>query len=228
MIRGYALMYVLALGVGWLWLPTLLKQRRVSLSREERLTWLTWLMAGVLVGGRLGYVLLYEPVYFWHQPGEVWQLWRGGMSSHGGMVGVALVSWIFSRQTKKSWWRLLDVLAVPAAVGIALGRVGNYINGELYTSPGALSVVVVGNLIVAGICFWRLWRGEAKAGEIAGWFLLVYGLFRLMSEEVREPEWPRWGVGMVSLTRGQVYTLGLWLIALSVWARRRWWRSTSS
>ena len=151
-VHWYGVFYVMAFGWGWWLLTKLQKYRDLHLTQADWLEVVVWVAAGVLVGGRLGFGILYEPLYFWHHPGEIFYLWQGGMSSHGGVVGVTVAVYLVSRMMGSRWslmverdrskwwqgwlgererrifWQLLDVMMVPAAIGMALGRVGNIIN----------------------------------------------------------------------------------------------------
>ncbi len=168
-IHWYGLMYLAAFLLAWYLLPKIQKWRGLSLSRDAWSTLLAWGVIGVIVGGRLGFVLFYEPTFYLSNPLEIIKVWQGGMSSHGGFIGVGLALWLFARKQKINLLDLLDVIVVPVALGLALGRVGNLINGELYgiesTLPWAMSFpdveglrhptqiyAILKNLIVAGVC----------------------------------------------------------------------------
>lgn len=118
-LRWYGLLYVVAFVVAWKLLPHLGRYRNLKLSRDDWLYFMAWGAIGVVVGGRLGYVWLYEPLYYLEHPADVVALWQGGMSAHGGFVGVALALWYASRRLQIGWLAAVDVLVVPAALGLA-------------------------------------------------------------------------------------------------------------
>lgn len=240
-IRWYGVMYALALAAAWWAWPRLQKYRGLALSRDEQIELLAWVAGGVVLGGRLGYVLFYEPAFFLRDPVEIFALWHGGMSSHGGILGVALALWMFARVKRIDFWQLADVAVVPAALGLSLGRMGNFINQELYGTvtnlpwgvevPGAEGMrhpvqiyATMKDLLIAGVLYWHL-RGRltiAKppypplpggcAGRTAGLFLILYGLLRFGLELLREQEWETWA----GLSRGQWLTVPLILLGIAI------------
>jgi phosphatidylglycerol:prolipoprotein diacylglycerol transferase len=240
-VYWYGLLYVAAFGVVYFVLPRLQRYRGLSLTRTQLLELVTWGAVGVVAGGRLGYVLLYAPLYYIAHPGEIFLLSQGGMSSHGGFIGVALAIWLFVYVVFPSWslpaelvgsrgalaitpLALFDIIVVPAGVGLALGRLGNVINQELYVTPLAQLVAVGAPILMAVICYWHL-RRSSKPGTTTGLFLILYSVARFGEEFLREPEWPlifEW------VTYGQLYTaplllIGVWLLLLpgsfAVWSK---------
>lgn len=214
-INWYGFFYVAASVIAWWLLPKLARLKDLEISRWQWLEVVTWGLAGALIGGRLGYVFFYEPLYFWHHWLEVGHLSAGGMSSHGGFIGVGLVLLLEARRLKISYLQLVDIAVVPAALGLSLGRLGNVINHELYVTSLARYVVVGQHLVIAAICYWSLMTSKSP-GRTTGLFMILYSVARLLNEYIREPEW-----GMVFgwLTRGQVYTLPLLLIGLWLFGR---------
>lgn len=218
-VRWYGLMYVLGFCLAIYLLPRLQKYRQLNYSQNTWLEIITWSAVGVLAGGRLGYVLLYDPSLL-KNLGEAVAIWDGGMSAHGGMVGVAVVLIIF---TKKDWQKILqilDVAVVPMTLGLALGRVGNWVNQEIYVSQAAHLGAVLKNLTIAAACYFFLKRyPQSKPGEATALFLVLYSVFRFISEYWRTQLWPEmWG-----LTRGQILTLPLFLFGLGLllWIRKK-------
>lgn len=214
-IYWYGVLYVVSFIGAYFFVDRLQRYRGLSLTKNQLLELITWCAVGVVIGGRLGYMLLYEPLFYLAHPLEIIQLSQGGMSSHGGFVGVAVAIWL-AREGKGGFWlylSLLDAIAIPAAFGVALGRLGNLINHELYVTPLAQAMAVGSPLVLAGVCWWYLRRWDTP-GHITGLFLILYSLARFIEEWLREPQWP-----LVSdwLTWGQLYTiplllLGLWLL----------------
>ncbi|MBI3255943.1 MAG: prolipoprotein diacylglyceryl transferase [Candidatus Andersenbacteria bacterium] len=237
-VRWYGLLYVLAFWLGWCFLPGLAAARNIKLTRDDVSRITAWVVFGVIVGGRLGYVLLYEPLYYLAHPVEVFLFTQGGMSSHGGFIGVALALWWLTRKPMvhlrgvpwaEIFLALADILVVPVAFGLALGRVGNFINQELY--PGYWALVVAGADAALGLLCWYLLVGSKnhvtppgwKVGYVAGVFLVGYGVIRFLNEFVRIDEWSR----VLGLTYGQfltvpVFLLGVWLIWQNNRRLREW------
>lgn len=231
-IRWYGLLYVVAFALSITALPRLQRFRSLKLGYGEWVEIIAWVALGVLAGSRVGYALLYEPGYFLAYPQEVFQLWRGGMSSHGGFVGAGLALWWAARLQRVPWWHLADVVTVPAAIGLALGRIGNFINQELY---GRITQLPWGVMVpdAAGlrhpvqlydaalslgigiVCYVHLRARPGSPGATLAIFLICYSVARWLLEFVREPEWPAvWG-----LTLGQLYTLPLFIVGMWLWLR---------
>lgn len=206
----YGLMYVVAFWLAWWVVPRLAKWRNIRLSREQWTEVVVWVAAGVLLGGRLGYVLLYEPSYYTHHAGRILAVGGGGMSSHGGFIGVALALWYVSRKFTIPLLALADVAVVPAALGLALGRLGNFINHELYIGNFAL-VAVAKDIFILAICLLMLRRVPClPTGKVTGIFFILYAGLRFVTEYLRVQEWGYvWG-----LTWGQILTVPLFLVGL--------------
>ncbi len=199
-------MYVVAFWTAWFMLPGLGKIRGVSLSRDQWTNIVAWGALGVLVGGRLGYALFYEPLYFLQSPIELFFIWNGGMSSHGGFIGAALGVWWATRSpflTKERLGEVSDVLTVPVALGLALGRIGNIINQEFGMYP---YYEAIGDVCIAVICYVLLRR----RGTTFPVFLLLYSILRFFLECVRPQDWPL----VFGLSRGQLLTIPLFIGAV--------------
>jgi phosphatidylglycerol:prolipoprotein diacylglycerol transferase len=191
----------------------------------------------IIIGGRIGYVLFYNPFYFLSNPSEILAVWHGGMSFHGGLVGAIFGMWIFCKKYKIEFLRLMDVLAAPAAVGLFFGRLANFINLELYgrvtgsnygvifpnagslpRHPSQLYEAFLEGIMIFIILFSlsKFTKIQEKAGKISGLFLIFYGSFRILIENFREPDL-QIGFLFSSLTMGQILSLplillGLWLV----------------
>ena len=137
-LRWYALAYIAGLVLGWrmmVWLmrrPALWQLNRAPMQPEEPEELLTWMVLGVILGGRLGFVLFYNPAYYAQNPLEILQVWNGGMSFHGGFMGVVVATWLFTRAKGIQLWQAADAVALAAPAGLLFGRLANFINGELY------------------------------------------------------------------------------------------------
>jgi phosphatidylglycerol:prolipoprotein diacylglycerol transferase len=197
-VRWYGVLYLVALGLVWWLLPRLQKYRGLKLSRDDWSFLLTWGLAGVLVGGRLGYVVFYDFKYYLEHVTEILSLWQGGMSIHGGVIGVGVALWLASKSKRIDYWRLMDVIVAPAALGIAIGRIGNVINQELFATLLAQLVGVGINVLIAGVLFLYL-RKSVRDGVVTALFLILYGIVRFGMEYIREQDYSL----LVSLTRGQ-------------------------
>lgn len=207
----YGVMYVIAFWLSLWLLPRLAKKRGLRMSHEVAIYVVLWVAIGVIVGGRLGYVLLYEPGYFLAHPVEILAIWRGGMSSHGGFLAAALALWTIARRLRVSFWALADVATVPAALGLSLGRLGNFINQELYVGNFAL-LAVVKNLVIAAICWQLIVTKKLPPGKVAGVFLIMYSILRFITELFKIPEW----IITNGLTLGQLYTLPLLIAGIVI------------
>lgn len=225
-LRWYGIFYVLSFLLAWWVLPRLQAARQLKLTRDDW-TYITALAAaGVLVGGRLGYVFLYEPHYFLTHPAEIFFIWQGGMASHGGLLGAALFLWYAARKLRVSIWALFDLVVIPAALGLALGRIGNFINHELYglpttlpwgvTIPGVAGLrhpvqlyAALANVVVAALCARHLLHTAAPPGRTTAWFLVLYSLLRLLVSVVREPEVVMVHLGSYPLATSQLLTVVL-------------------
>lgn len=214
-IRWYGVLYVVAFGLAYLLLPRLQKYRGLNVSKDQWLEIFTAAVTGVIIGGRLGYVVFYEPSYFLAHPAEIFTLWQGGMSSHGGFIGVGLALWWAAQRLKINLLALIDIAVVPIALGLALGRLGNFINQELYVSTAAHLLAIGKDLLIAGVCYYLLTTPPPKPGPLlrkegqtTTAFLLLYALLRFLTEYLRFQEWPL----VLGLTRGQILTLPIILV----------------
>jgi phosphatidylglycerol:prolipoprotein diacylglycerol transferase len=217
-VHWYGVMYALAFWIAYALLSKLGELRGVKISRDQWTLLVVYAGLGVLLGGRLGYALFYQPGYFISHPFSIFQIWNGGMSSHGGFIGVAVATWIWSRKNKTSWLSVLDIATVPAAIGLALGRIGNFINQEIYTSYDAFFDVFA-MIIIAGICYYLLRKVKRSDGFVIAIFVMLYSISRFFLEYIRVHEWS----SILGLTRGQAYTIPLFLIGvvLFLYANKR-------
>ena len=240
-IHWYGLLYLAGFLIAAYLLPRLQRYRALGLAHAEWMSLLEWSIVGVIVGGRLGYVLFYEPQYFFSTPSKIFAFWQGGMSFHGGFLGVLIVLILWSRRHHVPLLALADVIVVPVAIGLALGRVGNFINQELYGTvttlpwgmafPGAeglrhpIQLYAVGkDLLIAGICFWYLHltrESVRRHGCTAAAFLILYGVGRFLLEYLREQQYPLTDIFGVVLTRGQLLTLPLLVLGMGICIMKR-------
>ncbi len=233
--RWYGIMYMLAFGTAWL-------LGRYRASRPNS-TWtgqqfddvLTYGMFGVILGGRLGFVLFYDLPSYLSDPTEILRIWHGGMSFHGGLLGVLLALYVYARQNGRTFWEVMDFVAPLVPPGLFFGRIGNFINGELWgkVTDSAFGVVFphAGDLprhpsqlyeaafegVVLFIILWIFSAKKRPTGAVAGLFAVGYGLARFGVEFVRMPDAHLGYLAFNWLTMGQVLSLplilaGLWLM----------------
>jgi phosphatidylglycerol:prolipoprotein diacylglycerol transferase len=236
-IRFYGVAYLLGFAAGIGLLVLYRRKNRSPLRRGAEWDLLTYLLVGVIAGGRIGYVVLYDWPAFAANPLVLFEIWKGGMASHGGMAGVVAAAWLFARRHGLSFLRLGDLLATVAPVGLFFGRIANFVNGELWGRPSGLPWAVVfpgsppdpvtglpeprhpsqlyqafgeGVLLFAWLQ-WRFWRKpDLPAGRIGAEFLLGYGIVRFVTELARAPDAPL----ILGLSRGQFYSIPLVLAGL--------------
>lgn len=230
-VRWYGLMYLLGFVCAYLVISRFSARRGLELSKEQLSDMLFYAVIGVVLGGRIGYTLFYNSSYFLSHPLEIFYIWEGGMSFHGGLLGVAAALLLFCRRRQFSPLIVGDVVAAAAPIGLGLGRVGNFINGELWGRvtdlPWAVVFPAAGpdprhpsqlyEAILEGpllFCFlWYLhWRG-ARAGVPFFSFFLLYGLFRFLVEFVRQPD-AHLGFLWAGATMGQLLSVPMILFGL--------------
>ncbi|MBU0458183.1 prolipoprotein diacylglyceryl transferase [Patescibacteria group bacterium] len=232
-IHWYGLMYLFGFLLAFFLLPRIQKYRNLYLTKDEWSSLLAWGVIGVILGGRLGFVLFYEPFYYLSAPLEIIKVWHGGMSSHGGFLGVITVLIIYTRRHNLDLLSLLDLLVIPAAIGLALGRLGNFINGELYgietsvawgmSFPGVDGLrhptqiyAILKDLIIAGSMTMYMWS-RPLMGRVFALAILLYGLLRFLVEYFRDQPYGFVDLGITTISRGQILTIPLIVIGLIVW-----------
>jgi phosphatidylglycerol:prolipoprotein diacylglycerol transferase len=243
-IRWYALAYITGLVAGWRILRHLVRRAPVVANEAQADDFLTWATLGVVLGGRLGYVLFYQPAHFLAAPAQIFAVWQGGMSFHGGMLGVAIAILWFCRRNGVPFLAFADRIAAVAPIGLGLGRVANFINGELWGReapswlPWAMIFPTGGPVprhpsqlyqaamegVLLGLLTWALARRPAvlaRPGFLAGAFLAGYAVARIVGEMFRQPD-AFLGFLYDGLTMGQILSLPMLLggVGLMVWARR--------
>lgn len=246
-IRWYALAYITALVVGWRLVRRLAQLAPAVATPLQVDDFLTWATLGVVLGGRLGYVLFYQPGLYLTHPAMILAVWEGGMSFHGGMLGVAIAITIYCLRQKIPLLGFADRIAVVAPIGLGLGRIANFINGELWGRPApdwlpwAMIFPRAGlvprhpsqiyEALLEGVCLFvvmfALSRREAlraRFGFLTGAFLCGYGLARITGECFREPD-AFLGFLPFGTTMGQILSIpmilaGIWLILRARSVRR--------
>ncbi|NWF93718.1 MAG: prolipoprotein diacylglyceryl transferase [Syntrophaceae bacterium] len=223
-LSWYGLMYVFGFLISYLLVRYQMKRKDFGISKQEVENLFFYLIIGLMVGARLGYVLFYDLRGYLANPLEIFAIWHGGMSFHGGLIGVLIVGILFCRKNHKSFWRIADLIIVTVPIGLGLGRIGNFINGELY---GRVTQVPWGMIfprggplprhpsqlyesaLEGGLLFLILWFFKDRklpAGGRLALFLLFYGIFRFFVEFFREPD-AHLGFIVGPFTMGQLLTV---------------------
>lgn len=239
-LRWYGFMYFLGFFLGIIAMEKLQKYRGLHLTRRDFDALLLWLVIAVIAGGRLGYVLFWNPAYYLGNPGEIFAVWHGGMSSHGGMLATLLAGIWFCRRRGISFWALADVAVVPMAFALGLGRIGNFINLELYGTvtdlpwgmefPGADGLrhptqiyALLKDWFICVVLYMHL-RATAAAGATGrtlGWFMVLYGVLRFVVEIFREQPMGYYDIAGLMLSHGQLLTLPLIILGMVMLLLRR-------
>ena len=233
-IRWYSLAYIVGILIGWI----LSKKIFISnLNIKEKFDdFVTYAIIGIIIGGRLGYILFYNLSYYSNNFFEIFKVWQGGMSFHGGLIGIIIISIWFSKKNNHNPFNYLDIVSIVAPIGIFFGRIANFINSELYgietNLPWAVKFIRVDNLnrhpsqlyeaIFEGLIlffillFFKKKKFAKNPGFISGLFLFFYSIFRFCIEFVRVPD-EQLGYLIFGLTMGQIMsfiflTIGVYLI----------------
>jgi len=241
-IHWYGVTYLVAFA-----LFLLLARRRAQAPWYANAGWtrrdvedlLFWGVLGVVLGGRLGYVLFYKPLYYLSHPLEVLSVWQGGMSFHGGMLGVIAALMLFARSRRRPWLQVTDLVAPCVPLGLASGRVGNFINGELWgrEAPASLPWSMVfpqsGDAlprhpsqlyqfalegVLLFVLLWLYARKPRATGQVSGMFMLGYGAFRFIAEYFRQPD-AHLGLLALGMSMGQWLCLPMIAGGIGLW----WW-----
>ncbi len=236
-IRWYALAYIAGLVIGWQIMRRVCTQRPKVLTPEKIDDFLLWAALGVILGGRLGYVLFYKPSFFAANPLQIFTLWEGGMSFHGGLLGVISAILLYALNNKISPFMLSDLVALVAPIGLFFGRIANFINGELWgrptdvpwamifprggpmpRHPSQLYQAFFEGIVLLSVVWLvaRLTDGRRRPGLVTGTFCAGYGVARIVGEIFREPDsFLGFILGSGWLTMGML--LSLPMVAFGVW-----------
>jgi phosphatidylglycerol---prolipoprotein diacylglyceryl transferase len=243
-IRWYALAYITGIVLGWRLLLRLIVESPAVGTRRQADDFVTWATLGIVLGGRLGYVLFYQPENYFSHPAQILEVWHGGMSFHGGALGVTIAILLFCYRQKISVLGFADRLAVCVPIGLGLGRVANFINGELWgrpapdwlpwamifptggpipRHPSQIYQALMEGLILFVVMF-ALSRSHtirARFGTLTGAFLAGYAVARIIGEMFREPD-AFLGFLIGGITMGQLLSIPMLLIGLLlIWRPRR-------
>ena len=224
-IRWYSLAYIIGIVLGWVYCKKkLIKDPQILGLFDD---FITYLIIGVILGGRLGYTLFYNLKYYLENPFEILMVWNGGMSFHGGLIGVIIASQLFSRKHEVNQFIFLDLVALSAPIGIFFGRIANFINSELIGRatdlPWSVKFILIDNIkrhpsqlyeaFFEGIIlfflldyFFKKKNYLLSPGKISSLFLIFYSLFRFLVEFFRSPD-PQIGYLILNLTLGQLISV---------------------
>jgi phosphatidylglycerol:prolipoprotein diacylglycerol transferase len=232
-LRWYSLAYLAGIFIGYWYLLKLIKQPGAPMARRHADDMVFYSALGIILGGRLGYVLFYNLAYYVENPVDILKLWDGGMSFHGGVIGTTLGILYLARKEKLPWLRIHDYVACCVPFGLLFGRLANFVNHELWGAPTNVPWAVRFPEVVAGltalgpprhptqiyeallegvvlfaILAWMFWRTEARyqPGKLVGAFIFFYGCFRFAIEFVREPD-----AQLVGFAQATGLHMGQWL-----------------
>ncbi len=231
-ITWYSLSYVIGILLSWSYIKFLNKEKIPGKFIDDLIT---WIIIGIIVGGRLGYVVFYDLSYNLEHPSNIVRTWDGGMSFHGGLLGVTIASLIFCRIHKIKFFTIMDLLAAATPIGLFFGRIANFINGELYgrITDSSFGVIFPGQaqarhasqlyesalegLLMFIIMYFLITKTKIKQynGMLSGIFLLLYALFRSFIENYREPD-ADLGFIIYKFTMGQLLSLPMMIVGIAI------------
>ncbi|HBI21139.1 MAG TPA: prolipoprotein diacylglyceryl transferase [Legionella sp.] len=238
-VHWYGLMYLFAFISAWLLAHWRVKHYRLDWTAEQISDLIFFAALGVIIGGRLGYMIFYKTAEFLAQPWVALKIWEGGMSFHGGLLGVFIAGILFARKFKKPFWQVADFAVPLVPLGLLAGRAGNFINGELWgrvtDAPWGMVFPRVDALprhpsqlyelglegVVLFICVWWYAARPRPAGCVTGIFLMAYAVCRFIIECFREPDSQLGYLAFNWLTMGQLLSIPMLLVGLSLWWTRR-------
>lgn len=231
-VRWYGLAYLAGFIIALLLFNLYSSKGRSPLSKDDNSTLITYLLFGVILGGRLGYMLFYDFPNFITNPLTAFQIWKGGMASHGGFIGVLVAMIFFARSKKVGFWTVSDIVVISATPGIFLGRLANFVNGELWGKvsdvywamifphsapvgtpieqiaarhPSQLYEAFAEGLFIFAVLQYQFWKRKPASGIISGEFLAIYGIVRIFCEMFREPDV---GISLImGMSRGTFYSI---------------------
>ncbi len=225
-VRWYGLMYLIGFILSYLIVQREIKRKKINIKKEDIENLYLYLILSLVLGARVGYVLFYNLSYYIHNPLSVFALWQGGMSFHGGLIGCLIGGYIFCKTMKVDFIAIADTVSLTVPPGLALGRLGNFINGELFgrTTDVPWAMVFPGGganprhpsqlyeLFLEGVVsfavLWLLKNRLTARGATVSLFVLLYGIFRFIVEFFREPD-PQVGLILSLLTMGQVLSAAM-------------------
>lgn len=239
-VHWYGMMYLFGFAGAWI-LGSWRARSRVGWSRDDVSDMVLYGAIGAVLGGRIGYILFYKYDWYLHNPMDVLRVWEGGMSFHGGLLGVLVATWLFARKTDRRFFQVTDFAAPLVPVGLFFGRIGNFINQELWgrVTDGPWGVVfplagseprhasqlyeaaLEGVLLFAVL--WVYSRKPRELGRVSGMFLVLYSIFRFVVEFAREPDAHLGFIALDWLTMGQLLSLPMLLagVGIILWSNKQ-------
>lgn len=235
-VRWYSMAYLIGILAGWYLLNRNIRKNDLGLNKQNAEDLVFYLTLGIILGGRLGYAVFYGGRAMWEEPWHILEIWKGGMSFHGGVLGVIAATWVYARKIKYSFLCLTDLIVLYAPIGIFLGRLANFVNDELWGRvtdvPWAVRFPAGGYLprhpsqlyeaFFEGLVMFTvlnlLWRSKwvrRHHGLVSSLFVVLYGIFRILMEQFREPD-AHMGFFFTYFTMGQILSLPLIVIGLAV------------
>ncbi len=233
-VRWYSLAYILGLFIGLVIIKSLNKNKGNIITVKQLDNFFIWAVIGIILGGRIGYVILYQINEFLNNPFYIFEIWNGGMSFHGGLIGIIISIYIFCKIHKINFFYLSDLVAVVSPIGIFFGRIANFINTELIGRPTEFYITVIypqidniprhpsqlyeaffeGIILFVILLFYFFRKNELdKFGVTSGLFLVLYSIFRFFIEFIREPD-AHLGLIYNFITMGQILTIPLFIIGI--------------
>ena len=245
-IRWYSLAYILGIVLGWLYAKKIItnitnKNKFITVSSKDFENLIIYIVLGIIIGGRIGYVIFYNFQYYLQNLNEIFMVWRGGMAFHGGLIGVIIASYIFGKKYKINFLKLTDIIACAAPIGILFGRIANFINAELYGKISDLPWSVIfptvdnisrhpsqiyealleGVVLFAIINFFALKKQKIlQTGLVSSFFLIYYSILRIIGEIFREPD-QHIGYLLNYISMGSVLSIITLIIGLLIFVNKK-------
>ena len=210
-IRWYSLAYIFGILLGW-WIAKKIivfkvKNKTVIFNVQIFDDLISYIIISIILGGRFGYIIFYNSSYYFNNPLDIFKIWQGGMSFHGALIGVILGTYLFAKKVKVNSFFFLDIIACVAPIGIFFGRVANFVNSELYGKPSSFfwSVIfpevdkisrhpsqlyeaMLEGVVLFIILISVVYKKEIMTGVVSALFMILYGFFRIIAEQFREPD----------------------------------------
>lgn len=235
-IRWYSLAYLAGIMIAWFLILRNNKKNNLGYSRQHIEDLVFYITLGIIIGGRLGYAIFYGGIEMWLKPWRLLELWKGGMSFHGGIAGVIVASWMYAHKFKFKFLAITDIIALYAPVGMFFGRIANFVNDELWgrtttvpwavrfpsggyvpRHPSQLYEAFFEGIVIFVLLNW-LWKFSKirnQQGIISALFVVLYGLFRIAMEQFREPD-AHLGFFFNSITMGQMLSVPLVIAGICI------------
>ena len=246
-IYWYGISYLLGIILGWLYLRYFLIKKPANKDNKFTINisdTVPWIVIGILIGGRIGYVIFYNYNYFIENPIEIIRIWNGGMSFHGGLIGASISLYLFSLRYKKKYLYLMDLIAIAAPIGIFFGRIANFINGELVGKvtnlpwgmvygnhdylprhPSQIYEALMEGVLIFIILGYLSHKTNIieRSGQLSAVFLISYGVFRIIAEFFRQPDEHIGYIIQSPVTLGMLISLPLVLLGIYLWRTNKFY-----